>query len=80
MLLLPNDHTSGTSPGMPTPQDQLNPPLLTLNGKQRYWAEKSPEQDLEDIDRIDEDTFNRILWHAVKGYDLAYPGLSNRKK
>ena len=31
------------------------------------------ELDFEDVDRADEDTFNRILWHAVKGYDVPYP-------
>jgi hypothetical protein len=55
------------------PLDQLNPPLVALSGDQLYWARKSLEQDLDDVDRIDEDTFNRILWHAVKGYDVAYP-------
>ena len=56
------------------PLDQLNPALVALSGDALYWAEKSLEQDLDDVDRIDEDTFNRILWHAVKGYDVPYPG------
>ncbi|RKY66989.1 MAG: hypothetical protein DRP97_07725, partial [Candidatus Latescibacterota bacterium] len=55
------------------PLDKINPALESLSGEARYWAEKSLEQDLEDVDRIDDDTFNRILWHAVKGYDRAYP-------
>ncbi|MEZ5104805.1 MAG: alkaline phosphatase family protein [Draconibacterium sp.] len=55
------------------PLDQLNPTLQSLNGKQLYWAQKSLEQDLDDLDRIEEDTFNRIIWHAVKGYDVPYP-------
>jgi hypothetical protein len=55
------------------PLDQLNPQLLTLSGQARYWAEKSMEQDLTEVDRIDEDTFNRVLWHAQKGYDRPYP-------
>jgi len=55
--------------------DELNPPLESLEGRERYWAEKSMEQDLADLDRIDEDTFNRIIWHAVKGYDTPYPVL-----
>lgn len=59
------------------PLEQLNPPLKRLSGMQRYWAEKSLEQDLDDIDRIDEDVFNRIIWHAVKGYDVPYPVLTN---
>jgi YVTN family beta-propeller protein len=60
------------------PLDQLNPALTSLSGDQLYWAEKSLEQDLDDVDRIDEDTFNRIIWHAVKGYDRPYPAIMNR--
>jgi len=33
------------------------------------------EQDLDNYDRIDEDTFNRIIWHAMKGYNRPYPEL-----
>jgi YVTN family beta-propeller protein len=59
------------------PLDQLNPRLQSLNGMQLYWAKKSLEQDLDDVDRIDEDVFNRIIWHAVKGYDVPYPTLTD---
>ena len=52
---------------------ELNPELALLSGDARYWAEKSMDQDLDELDRIDEDTFNRILWHSVKGYDVPYP-------
>lgn len=55
------------------PLDRLNPPLNSLTGQALYWAEKSLEQDLDDVDRIDDDTFNRIIWHAVRGYDIPYP-------
>ena len=60
------------------PLDEINPPLESLNGQQRFWAEKSIEQDLDDYDRIEEDTFNRIIWHAVKGYNRPYPVLSEK--
>jgi YVTN family beta-propeller protein len=60
------------------PLDQLNPPLVSLSGDQLYWAEKSMEQDLGDVDRIDEDVFNRAIWHSVKGYDRPYPVLKKR--
>ena len=60
------------------PLDQLNPPLKGLTGKQLSWAKKSLEQDLDDFDRIDEDTFNRIIWHAMKGYDRSYPDFTRR--
>jgi YVTN family beta-propeller protein len=55
------------------PLDEMNPPLNKLSGPQRYWAEKSMALDFEDVDRADEDTFNRILWHAVKGTSVPYP-------
>lgn len=58
------------------PLDEMNPSLQVLSGKKLYWAEKSLEQNLDDYDRIDEDTFNRIIWHAVKGYDRPYPEFS----
>ena len=50
-----------------------NPPLKKLKGAALYWAEKSLALDLEKEDRADEDTFNRILWHATRGYDTPYP-------
>ena len=37
---------------------------------------KSLELDLDDVDEADEDTFNRILWHATRGYDVPYPKLA----
>lgn len=57
--------------------DEINPELISLSGDQLFWAKKSMEQDLEDIDRIDEDVFNRIIWHAVKGYNRPYPELED---
>ena len=61
------------------PLDELNPPLESLTGEALHWAEMSLKQDLDDVDRIDEDTFNRVLWHSVKGYDVPYPVLSHRR-
>lgn len=58
------------------PLDQLNPALSSLSGDALYWAQKSLEQDLKNYDRIDEEIFNRIIWHAVKGYKVPYPVLS----
>ncbi len=57
---------------------ELNRPLAELKGKQLYWAQKSIEQNIDEVDRIDEDVFNRIIWHAVKGYDRPYPILLNK--
>jgi YVTN family beta-propeller protein len=61
------------------PLDQLNPALVSLAGDQLYWAKKSLEQDLNEVDRIDEDVFNRIIWHSVKGYDRPYPEPSKKR-
>ncbi len=57
------------------PLDQINPELLSLSGDALYWAKESMEQELDELDQIEEDTFNRIIWHAVKGYDVPYPEL-----
>ncbi len=62
------------------PLDRLNPKLDNLLGAQLYWAKKSLEQDLDDADRIDDDVFNRIIWHAVKGYDRPYPVIKGREE
>ncbi len=61
------------------PLDELNPPLESLQGDALHWAKLSMEQDLDDVDRIDEDIFNRIIWHAVKGYHVPYPKMSHNE-
>src|SRR5207247_6966005 len=53
--------------------DEMNPPLSKLTGKRRYWAEKSLALELDKGDQADEDTLNRILWYATRGYDTPYP-------
>lgn len=60
------------------PLDEMNPKLADLKGKQLYYARKSMEMPLDDIDMADEGTFNRIIWHSVKGYDTPYPKLTRR--
>jgi hypothetical protein len=54
------------------PLDQMNPPLDKLQGAALDLAPKSLELDFDKEDRADEDTFNRILWHATRG-DAPYP-------
>ncbi|HKI32456.1 MAG TPA: alkaline phosphatase family protein [Gemmataceae bacterium] len=53
--------------------DEMNPPLIKLQGKALDWAKKSVALNLDDGDEADEDTMNRILWHATRGYDTPYP-------
>lgn len=56
------------------PLDQLNPSLASIRDpRQRHWAEVSIKLPLDDIDEADEDTLNRILWHAARGRDDNYP-------
>jgi len=58
------------------PLDEMNPKLSAISGKQGYWAKKSMQLDLSDNDDLDTDdeiVLNQILWHSVKGYDVAYP-------
>jgi YVTN family beta-propeller protein len=56
------------------PLDQMNPSLADIrNSRQRHWAEVSLKLDLDEVDEADEDTLNRILWHAARGRDDTYP-------
>ncbi len=56
------------------PLDEMNPSLSSIiDLKQLYYAQKSMEMPLDDIDQAEEEIFNRILWHSVKGYDVEYP-------
>jgi hypothetical protein len=56
------------------PLDQLNPEKSAITDpRQLHWAEESIKMDLSDVDRVDEDLFNRIIWHARKGDDDTYP-------
>ncbi len=56
------------------PLDQVNPRLSdVLDPRQRHWAEVSLRLPLDDVDEADEDTLNRILWHAQTGRDDTYP-------
>ncbi len=47
--------------------DEMNPPLDQLKGQALHWAKESLELALDEADEADEDTFNRILWHAARG-------------
>ncbi len=58
------------------PLDEMNPALSSISGKQRFFAKKSIQMPLDDIDQADEKVFNQILWHSVKGYDVPYPVLA----
>ncbi len=43
-----------------------------MSPKQRYYAKKVQKMDLSKPDRINDDVFNRYIWHTIKG-DARYP-------
>ncbi len=55
------------------PLDEMNKDTAALRGDELHWALKSLEQNWDEVDRADEDTLNRILWHSVKGVNVPYP-------
>jgi DNA-binding beta-propeller fold protein YncE len=56
------------------PLDRLNPNVSAIKDiHQRHWAEVSLKLPLANVDQADEDTLNRILWHARRGRDDTYP-------
>jgi hypothetical protein len=62
------------------PLDEMNPPLAALLGARKFWAMKSLALPLDDVDKADEDTLNRILWHSVKGYHTPYPQMASAQQ
>ena len=56
------------------PLDQMNPnPNKTTSTAARRDAIASASLPLDKVDQCDEDTLNRILWHAMKGHKTPYP-------
>jgi YVTN family beta-propeller protein len=56
------------------PLDRLNPEMSEIKeARARHWAEESVKMNLDEVDKADENTFNRVLWHAVRGRDDTYP-------
>ncbi len=60
------------------PLDEMNPKLSALSGKKKFWAQKSMEMSLDELDQANEDTLNLILWYSVKGYNTPYPKLARK--
>jgi hypothetical protein len=66
--------TSGSVGGLGgQPPRPTRPPLAKLKGQALHWAKASLELALDEVDEADEDTFNRILWHAARGDAAPYP-------
>jgi YVTN family beta-propeller protein len=56
------------------PLDRMNPQVSEIkDARQRHWAEVSMTLPLDEVDKADEDTLNRILWHSQRGRDDTYP-------
>ena len=72
------DFTPYTALPNEIPLDEMNPKVSSLKGKEKFWAQKSMEISLDQIDEANEDTLNLILWHSVKGYDTPYPRLTSK--
>lgn len=72
------DFTPYTALPNEIPLNEMNPKLSSLTGKKKFWAQKSMEIPLAQIDQANEDTLNLILWHSIKGYDTPYPKLTRK--
>ena len=57
---------------LPNTIDLVNGGLASRSSKARYYAKKFQAMDLSAPDRIHEDTFNRYIWHTIKG-NARYP-------
>ncbi|MDQ1296689.1 MAG: hypothetical protein QG611_667, partial [Bacteroidota bacterium] len=65
------------------PLDEMNPQLLSLNGKALHYARKSMLPEFDGVDAGNDDLMNRILWYAAKGntpYPAKYAGAKNGKE
>ena len=64
------------------PIDEMNPQIISLSGKARYFAKKSMLPEFDGVDTGDDDLLNRILWFAAKGntpYPSKFAGAGSKK-
>ncbi len=64
------DFTAYTA--LPNNIDLATGGTAALSAKARYYAKKVQKMDFSKPDRIDDDIFNRYIWHSIKG-DARYP-------
>jgi YVTN family beta-propeller protein len=55
--------------------DDVNPPAAALRGAAREAALASAQMRFDVPDAAPSDRLNRILWHDVRGWNTAYPGV-----
>lgn len=75
------DLTPYTAVPNQVPLDELNPPKQAAAPAMQELYELTARLDLDLPDRADEDTFNRVLWHATRGaepYPAALAGAHGR--
>jgi hypothetical protein len=53
--------------------DEVNPPLRALRGQQLRAARDSARMRWETPDAAPTERLNRIVWHAIKGWNKPYP-------
>ncbi len=53
----------------------MNPPLKALRGPARSAAIDSAKMRWDVPDAAPTERLNRILWHSIKGWNTAYPGV-----
>ena len=58
--------------------DEMNPALSSLEGRRLWAAKQSLAMNWAHPDDVREETLNRILWWASKGYDTTYPALHKK--
>jgi hypothetical protein len=52
---------------------EINPPASALNGPARVAALASARMDFNEGDAAPAEAVNRMLWHAMRGWDAYYP-------
>ncbi len=57
---------------LPNNVDLVTGGTAMLSPKARYYAKKVQKMDFSKADRINDDVFNRYIWHSIKG-DARYP-------
>ena len=65
------------------PIDEMNPQLISLNGKALYFAKKSMLPEFSGVDSGNDDLLNRILWFSAKGntpYPAKYAGAKSSEE
>lgn len=60
------------------PLDEMNPPLKGLQGAEKQAAEASLRMDFSEPDEAPAEVLDRVVWHAIKGWNTPYPVLSRK--